>query len=110
MRRISFFVLGSYIVGALVVGAAFVAASYLQAANRTSQPVSLSVRSAMLDIIRCAPPTHPDAWLKKAAFESSDEHALRGLILRTDIYDTNDCGRTIIQTSKITPVNQRHMG
>jgi hypothetical protein len=112
MRRTTYFVLGSYIVGGLVVGAALVAASYLQASNPASRPVSLSVRSAVLDIIRCAPPTHPDAWLQKAAFVPAGQHTLGGLVLRTDIYDPSDCGRSIIQTSNPAnaPVNQGHTG
>jgi hypothetical protein len=100
----------------IVSGAFFVAiliaATHL--AVSSSDSPRLPFHAAMLDIIRCSPPTHPDAWLQKSALappSMARDYGLEGLLWRADIFDPNDCGRTITQAMRrIVPLNQRRSG
>jgi hypothetical protein len=115
MRRLTYFVFGSYIVGALVAFAPVVASSYLAAPNHAISISRLPVQAALLDIIRCSPPTQPDAWLHRTSMadrSAAQELRLGSLLHRTDIFDPNDCGRVITQamSSAVAPANRAHIG
>ena len=115
MRRLTQFVFKSYFVGAIVAIAALLASAYLGTSTRAASVVSLPVHAAMLDIIRCSPPTHPDAWMQRTTMGARLEaHDLRlgSLLHRTDVYDPNDCGRRITQAMNptIAPKNPARPG
>jgi hypothetical protein len=105
-RRVRNIVYGTFFVAILI------AATHLAIPSRDSS--RLPIHAAMLDIIRCSPPTHPDEWLRKTEFaptSAAHDHALEGLLQRTDIYDPNDCGRTITQAmGPKVPLNQGRSG
>jgi hypothetical protein len=115
MRRLAIFVFGSYVVGALLVVGAIAASSYLLVHNRDNLLSRLPVQGAMLDIIRCQPPTHPDPWLQQTSLGiRSGANGLRAgsLLHRADIFDPSDCGRTITQAlnARLRPANQPRIG
>jgi hypothetical protein len=115
MRRLTQFILKSYFVGAIVALAALAASAYLGASTRAASVVSLPIQSAMLDIIRCSPPTHPDTWVQRTTMGArleAHEFRLGSLLHHTDIYDPNDCGRVITQAMNpiIAPKNTAHPG
>jgi hypothetical protein len=115
MRRLTLFIFKSYFVGAIVALAALVASAYLVAPTGAASVVRLPIHAAMLDIIRCSPPTHPDAWRQKTTMGAHLElHDLRlgSLLHRTDVYDPSDCGRVITQAMNpsIAPKNPARPG
>jgi hypothetical protein len=115
MRRLTQFILKSYFIGAIVALAALVASAYLDASTRAASVAPSSVQAAMLDIIRCSPPTHPDAWLRgttMGAYLGARELRLGSLLHRVDVYDPNDCGRVITQAMgpTIAPKNPARPG
>ena len=115
MRRLTLFIFKSYFVGAIVALAALVASSYLGTSTRAASIVRLPVHPAMLDIIRCSPPTHPDSWLQRTTMGARLEaHELRlgSLLHHTDIYDPSDCGRVITQAMNptVAPKNPPRSG
>jgi hypothetical protein len=104
-------------VRAIVSGTFFVAiliaAAYLAAFSRDGS--RLPIHTAMLDIIRCSPPTHPDAWLRNTGFaplSAARIHGREELVQRADIFDPSDCGRVITQTMSpaIAPANRARPG
>jgi hypothetical protein len=105
-RRVRSIVYGTFFVAILV------AAAHLAVSSRDSP--NLPLHAAMLDIIRCSPPTHPDEWLRKTRFAPTSamhDHALDGLLQRADIFDPSDCGRIITQAmGPKVPLNQGRWG
>jgi hypothetical protein len=105
-RRVRNIVYGTFFVAILI------AATQFAVSSRDS--LRLPVHAAMLDIIRCSPPTHPDAWLQRTTMGARLEaHDLRlgSLLHRTDVYDPNDCGRRITQAmGPKVPLNQGRSG
>ena len=113
--RLPYFVFGSYVVGAIVVLAALVASVYLVTPTGSASVVHMPLHAAMLDIIRCSPPTHPNEWQRKTGLtptSAAHDLAREGLFHRADIYDPNDCGRVITQAMnrRIAPANATHLG
>jgi hypothetical protein len=113
--RLPYFIFGSYVVGAIVVLAALVASAYLVTPTGSASVVHMPLHAAMLDIIRCSPPTHPNEWQRKTGLtptSASLDLAREGLFHRADIYDPNDCGRVITQAMSpaIVPANPAHPG
>ena len=93
--------------------AILIAATHLAVSSRDS--LRFPLHAAMLDIIRCSPPTHPDAWLQRTTMGARLEaHDLRlgSLLHRADVYDPNDCGRRITQAMNpaIAPKNPARPG
>lgn len=108
MQRFILFTFSTCFVAALAV-VAFIASPIRDVG------IKATVHPAMLDIIRCSPPAHPDGRFRSTMYVPESimpSRNLDGLLFRTDIYDPNDCGRVITQARSraIMLLNQARSG
>jgi hypothetical protein len=95
--------------------AALAVVAHNRAPARNTAAAHATVHPAMLDIIRCSPPSHPDGRFQNTVYAPEwivPGRKFDGLLLRTDIYDPSDCGRVITEARNraIIHLNQARNG